>query len=43
MRRKEREVTDESRIKEIILACGTCRVALNTGEAPYIVPLSFGY
>lgn len=43
MRRKDREVTDEKRIEEIIEDCQVCRLALNAGRAPYIVPLSFGY
>ena len=25
------------------MSCDTCRLALNTDRAPYIVPLSFGY
>lgn len=43
MRRKDREVTDEKRIGEIIEECKVCRIALNGGRAPYIVPLNFGY
>lgn len=43
MRRKDREVTDEKRIGEIIGECKVCRLGLNDGRAPYIVPLNFGY
>lgn len=43
MRRKQRQVTDLSEIEEIIKNCPVCRIALNSGGAPYIVPLSFGY
>lgn len=43
MRRKDREVTDRSKIRDIIMSCDTCRLGLITDNAPYIVPLSFGY
>ncbi|MEG0378362.1 MAG: pyridoxamine 5'-phosphate oxidase family protein, partial [Eubacterium sp.] len=29
--------------KKILKTCDTCRLAFNTGGAPYIVPLNFGY
>ena len=43
MRRKDREVTDISGIKEILLDCKTCHVAMVDRGIPYVVPLSYGY
>lgn len=44
MRRKEREVTDIEKIDQIISGCDCCRIALCNGtDAPYIVPVSFGF
>ena len=43
MRKKDREVTDEEKIKQIIKDCHCCRVGLYDGNSPYIVPLNFGY
>lgn len=43
MRRKDREVTDCKRIKEIIMSCDCLRLGLNDNGKVYIVPLSFGY
>lgn len=44
MRRKEREITDIKKIDEILRSCDCCRIALCDGEnAPYIVPMSFGF
>lgn len=43
MRRKEREITDQAKINEIMQACDCLRLALADEGAPYIVPVSFGY
>ena len=43
MRRKDREITDEAQIDEIIRRCECCRLGFNSSEGAYIVPLSFGY
>ncbi len=43
MRRHEREVTDRNRIEQVLSDCKTCRLALSDGDAPYIVPLCYGY
>jgi nitroimidazol reductase NimA-like FMN-containing flavoprotein (pyridoxamine 5'-phosphate oxidase superfamily) len=43
MRRKEKEITDQSAIEEIIHSALVCRLALSENDQPYIVPLSFGY
>lgn len=43
MRRKDREVTDGQKIKEIIMACECCRLGFADGKGVYIVPLNFGY
>lgn len=42
MRRKDREVTDKGKIKEIIESCQCCRLGLVGDGQVYIVPLSFG-
>ncbi len=43
MRRKEREVRNKEALRDIIESCDVCRIALCAEEAPYIVPLSFGF
>ena len=42
MRRSDREITDYNEMLEVIRKCDVCRLALNDGEYPYIVPLNFG-
>ena len=42
MRRKDREITDFQDIVSIMEKCDVCRIALNDGDFPYIVPLNFG-
>ena len=43
MRRQDREVTDNEKIKEIIKTCDYCRLGLNDNGKVYIVPLNFGF
>ena len=43
MRRRDREITDNEKIKEIIKACDCCRLGLNDNGKVYIVPLNFGF
>lgn len=43
MRRKDREVTDPQKIKDIIMACECCRLGFADEESVYIVPLNFGF
>lgn len=43
MRRKDREVTDQQRIREIAEACHCCRLGFADGGSVYIVPLNYGY
>ena len=43
MRRKDREIIDDNRIAEVISKCHCCRLAFCDNDAPYIVPLNFGY
>jgi nitroimidazol reductase NimA-like FMN-containing flavoprotein (pyridoxamine 5'-phosphate oxidase superfamily) len=43
MRRKDREVSSMDEIIKIIDKCKVCRIAMNDGSRPYIVPLNFGY
>ena len=43
MRRKGKEITEETAIEAIIQKSLVCRLALSDGNFPYIVPLCFGY
>lgn len=45
MRRKDREVLDETKIDEFIRNCDCCRIGLydKENDEVYIVPLNFGY
>ena len=43
MRRTDREVTDRSRMMEIMESCDCCRLGLVDGHEAYIIPMSFGY
>ncbi|HEX3002087.1 MAG TPA: pyridoxamine 5'-phosphate oxidase family protein [Methanoregula sp.] len=43
MRRKDREITDRAEMEAILAEAQVCRLALADGNAPYIVPLCFGY
>lgn len=43
MRRKDREVTDNKEIMDILKECDVCRLAMNDGSFPYIVPMNFGF
>jgi nitroimidazol reductase NimA-like FMN-containing flavoprotein (pyridoxamine 5'-phosphate oxidase superfamily) len=43
MRRKDKEITDESGIKAVIKKSAVCRLGMINGDRPYIVPLSFGF
>lgn len=42
MRRKDREITEPAKIREIIEASHCCRLGFFDGKEVYIVPLSFG-
>lgn len=42
MRRKDREITDQAEALNILRRCDTIRLAMLSGDEPYIVPLSFG-
>lgn len=42
MRRKDREITSQKQIFEILRECKVCRVAMVNGARPYIVPMNFG-
>lgn len=42
MRRKDREVTDFTRMVDILHACDCCRLGLVDGDEAYIVPMNFG-
>ena len=42
MRRKDREITDPAKIREIMRCCQVCRLGLRDGERVYVVPVNFG-
>ena len=42
MNRKEREITDKNEILDVLNRCEVLRVAMTDGDAPYVVPISFG-
>ena len=42
MRRDDREVINTEDIFDILLRCDTIRVAMNGGEYPYVIPMTFG-
>jgi len=41
--RKEKEIRDEEEIKNIIRGCEVCRLGFAVDNAPYVVPVSFGF
>jgi len=43
MRRAEREITDTAELIAVIDRCEVCRLALTDGNAPYIVPMNYGF
>lgn len=43
MRRKDREVTEFSKIIDIIKNCDCCRLGLVDNNEAYIIPMNFGY
>ena len=43
MRRKDREITDFSKMVEILKSCDCCRLGLVDENEAYIVPMNFGY
>ncbi len=43
MRRTDKEIADRRQMDEIIRGSLVCRVAVAKDNAPYIVPVSFGY
>ena len=42
MRRKDREITHPAELLSVMERCDVCRLALNDGDYPYILPLNFG-
>lgn len=42
MRRHDREITNFQEIIKIMESCQVCRLALNNGTYPYILPVNFG-
>lgn len=43
MRRKDREITDFSKMVRIMNSCDCCRLGFVDGNEAYIVPMNFGY
>lgn len=43
MIRKEREITDKAKIKDIIKNCQVLNLALNDENYPYVIPMNFGF
>ncbi len=43
MRRRDREVTDIDKVKEILLKGQIIHLGMNDGEYPYVIPLHYGY
>ena len=43
MQRKDKEITEQDVIEEIIKKAQVCRLAVSYEKMPYIVPMSFGY
>ncbi|MGN1381884.1 MAG: pyridoxamine 5'-phosphate oxidase family protein [Eubacterium sp.] len=43
MRRKDREITDTGKIREIVSACRILHVGLCDENRPYVVPVNFGF
>ena len=43
MRKAEREITSFDEIAGVLSRCDTIRIGISDVDAPYIVPLSFGY
>ncbi|GAB7025408.1 pyridoxamine 5'-phosphate oxidase family protein [Geotalea toluenoxydans] len=43
MRRREKEIKDETTLRAVIRQSLVCRLGLCDGYRPYVVPLSFGY
>ena len=43
MRRKDREVTQISQIKQILDGCKTCHLAMVDDGQPYVIPLNYAY
>jgi len=43
MRRKEKEITDQKEIEQILKEALVCHLGMFDGKTPYIVPMNFGY
>lgn len=43
MRRKDREVTDPEKIRQVLSQCQVVRLGLQDGKSVYVVPVNFGY
>jgi hypothetical protein len=43
VRRKEKQITEQDQIDDIIKQARVCRLGLSDNGQPYVVPLNFGY
>ena len=42
MRRKDREITDFTKMLDIMRQCDVCRLAIHDTPYPYLIPMNFG-
>lgn len=43
MRKKQRQITDQQRIEEILHTTPICLLAMNDEDGPYVTPMNFGF
>ncbi|MBN1699920.1 MAG: pyridoxamine 5'-phosphate oxidase family protein [Spirochaetales bacterium] len=43
MRRKDKQITDQRLLEDILKKNSICRIAFVDGERPYIIPMNYGY
>ena len=43
MRKIKQEITDNRDLEEILTGAVICRIGMNDGDVPYILPFNFGY
>ena len=43
MRKQRQEITDHAVLEEILAGAVICRLAMNDGDMPYLLPFNYGY
>lgn len=43
MRKRDKEISDPAIMEDVINRTQVCRIAMCDGDAPYVVPMNFGY